>query len=104
MKISRDGKTYELTASELSLAWEEHQRKLWRYGIEDAIDRNSENLRFGSDYTMEDIINECMGEFDIDDDIYSYADEKNYDSIVFDVAESNDVWVDGPSEEDDYDD
>lgn len=103
MKITRDGKTYELTASEIAMAWEEHQRKIWRYGIEDAIDRNSENLRFGSEYTMEEFVDECMDEFDIDDDLYSYADQKNYDKIVFSVAEINDVWVDDPGEEDDND-
>ena len=103
MKITRNGKTYELTASEIAMAWEEHQRIIWRYGIEDAIDRNSENLRFGSEFTMEEFIDECMEEFDIDDDLYSYSDEKNYEEIVFDVAEINGVWVDDPGMEDDDD-
>ena len=31
--------------------------------LEDAIDRNSENLRFGSEFTMEEFIDECMEEF-----------------------------------------
>lgn len=94
MTITRDGKTYELTGAEIAMAWEEQQRKIWRCGIEGAIENNSENLRFGTEYTMEEFVNECMEEFDIDDDLYSYADEKNYEEIVFSVAESNGVWVD----------
>lgn len=100
MTISRDGKTFELTASEVAMAWEEHQRRIWRYGIEDAIERNSENLRFG-ECSMEEFIAECMEDFDIGDDIYAYADEKNYDSIVFDVAESNGIWVDAKEDNED---
>ena len=103
MKISRDGKTYDLTASELAMAWEEHQRKIWRYGIEDAIERNAENIRW-TDYTMEEFIEECLEQFTIDDDLYSYAEEKNYEDVVVNAAELNDMWIDDPDEEEDEDD
>ena len=103
MNITRDGKMIELTESEIALAWEEHQRKIWRFGIEDAIERNSENLRFGSEYTMDEFIDECMDEFSIDDDLYSYSDEKNYEAVVFDVAESNGVWIDSNEDEEECD-
>ena len=104
MMITRDGKTYELTGAEIAMAWEEQQRKIWRCGIEEAIENNSENLRFGTEYTMEEFVNECMEEFDIDDDLYSYADEKNYEEIVFNVAESNGAWIEDPVEEENEDD
>lgn len=103
MKITRDGKVYDLTSAEIAMAWEEHQYGIWRRGIEDAIERNSESLRFGTVFTMDDFIGECMEEFHITEDIYTYAEEKNYDGVVFDVAELNEIWVNDPDEEDDED-
>lgn len=92
MKITRDGKTYALTANELSLAYEEVRHQNWRVGIADAIERNCTNLNFGLDYTMDEFIDECIDKIE---EGYYYDDEDEwYDEIVFDIAESLDVWED----------
>ena len=99
MQITRDGKTYTLTPSEVALAWEEHQLQMWRSGIEDAIERNADSLRFGENFTMDEFIEECMSSFDLDGDFY--AEQEKYDEVVFDTAESNDVWKDTDEDDDD---
>lgn len=96
MKITRDGKTYELTANELSLAYEEVRHQNWRDGIEEAIDRNSENLTFGLDYTVDEFISECIDK--IEEGYYDEDEEEKYDEILFDMAESLGVWEDDDDE------
>ena len=100
MIITRDGKTYQLTANELQLAYEEYLNSYCRGMIEDAIDRNAENLRFGADFTMDEFIDECMADLNNDDWI---AEQERYDDVVFNTAESNDVWVDDPDEDEECD-
>ena len=97
MKITRDGKTYQLTGAELQMAYEEYLNNYRRGMIEDAIDRNSENLRFGTEYTMDEFIAECVDAMDDDDWI---AEEQRYDDIVAEVAQDCDVWFDGDEDED----
>lgn len=96
MKITRDGKTYELTANELSLAYEEVRHQNWRIGIAEAIDRNCANLTFGLDYTMDEFIDECIDK--IEEGYYDDDEDEWYDEIVFDMAESLDVWEDDDDE------
>ena len=91
----------ELTQNEMSLAYEEIRHSTWEFCIREQIENNSENLRFTDGYTMDEFIGECM---DAMEDAY-YADDydEKAEEIVFDVAESNDIWHDG-NEEDDEDD
>ena len=96
MKITRDGKTYALTANELSLAYEEVRHQNWRVGIADAIERNCTNLNFGLDYTMDEFIDECIDK--IEEGYYNDDEDEWYDEIVFDIAESLDVWEDDDDE------
>jgi hypothetical protein len=96
MKITRDGKTYELTMNELSLAYNEVLHQNWRIGIADAIERNCENLNFGLDYTMDEFIDECVDK--IEEGYYDEDEEEKYDEILFDMAESLDVWEDDDDE------
>jgi len=102
MKITRDGKVYELTANEMSLAYEEALRTIWRDSLNDAIERNSENLRFGEEFTVEEFVNECMEE--MEDKWYADDWDERCDEVVFDIAQSYEVWADDPNEEDDGDD
>ena len=93
MKISRDGKLIELTAEERRLAFEEERAEIWRNEIEAAIDRSEDNLRFGTEMTREEFAGECIeeiGEELFDDE----AIEAKFDEIVFNAAESMDVWHD----------
>lgn len=93
MTITRDGKIYALTASERAMAFEEELReRLWS-GISCAVDDNSENLLFSDSYTEDEFIDDCVDEawerFERD-----RGDFMDYDDIVFDMAESNDIWRD----------
>ena len=99
MKITRDGKTYELTATELQMAHNEVVRMNWRSCLDSVIEHNAENLRFNDDYTLDDFIKECMDH--MEDKYYGDDYEDPFEDIVFDVAESNDIWVDDTDEGDD---
>ena len=91
MTIVRDGKTYELTQTEMIKIYDEIRLEAFRRGIGYAVDDNVDNLRFTDGYTMEDFIDDCVAEVyeRIDNDRKDYDD---YDAIVFEVAESNNVW------------
>jgi len=93
MKIVRDGKTYELTANEMSLAYEEARKQNMRDGIIWSIERNSENLVFDPDEcTMDEFIDECVDR--MEEGYYSEDEDEKYDEVVFDMAESCGVWRD----------
>ena len=93
MKIVRDGKTYELTANELSLAYEEARKQNMRDGIIWAIERNSENLVFDpEEYTRDEFIDECVDR--MEEGYYSEDEDAKYDEVVCDMAESCGVWRD----------
>ena len=102
MTIKREinGETVEieLTQNEMSLAYEEVRRNTWEACIRDQIDNNSENIRFTDGFSLEDFVAECM---DVVDDMY-YADDydEKAEEIVFDQAESNDIWYDGEDDDD----
>ena len=99
MKISRDGKIIELTAEERRLAYEEERAEIWRNEVEAAIDRSEDNLRFGSEMTREEFAGECIEE--IGEELFGEAlIEAKFDEIVFDTAESMDVWHDNDDEYD----
>lgn len=89
MKITRDGKTYELTPGEIKLAGEEYLRNFWRNEIAKAIDRNSSRLSFGLDYSCDEFITACMkiAEEDYNED----NDVEHYDEVVLDTARVLDV-------------
>lgn len=89
MKITRDGKVYELTANEMNLAYNEMLHEHWRTAIAYAIDRNEANLSFGLDYTRDEFIQECLDK--IEEGYYCDDDDEKYDEIVLDVAEWMDV-------------
>ena len=98
MKITRDGKTYELTMNEMDMAYREVLFNNWRYGILDAIDRNSENIRFGEEYTQDEFVDECVER--IEEGYYDEDEDEKYDEILFDMAESLGVWHDDNEEDD----
>jgi len=100
MKITRDGKVYELTANELSLAYNEMLHENWRCNVADAIDRNESHLAFGLDYTMDEFIQECVDK--IEEGYYGDDDDEKYDEIVFDMAESMGVWQEDEEDDDDF--
>ena len=83
------------------LAWEEHQMNLFRSGIEYAIERNSENLRFGEEFTMDEFIAECMESLNLEGD--PIDEERKFDDLVCDTAYYNECWVDDDECEDDDD-
>lgn len=96
MKITREINglevKIELTANEMSLAYQESLRTIWRDTIKHSIEMNSENLRFTEDFDKEDFVSECMEEMEG----RYYADDwdERVEEIVFDVAEVNDIWED----------
>ena len=93
MEIEREGNTYELTPGEKEKCYEEVREDKWREQIGYAIEDNIDNLRFSDGYPMKEFINDCVKELKerIDDDRNDY---EKYQGIVFNVAESNDVWED----------
>ena len=82
----------ELTANEMSLAYQESLRSIWRDTIKHSIEMNNENLRFSNHYTVENFIDDCMEE--MEDRYYADDWEERVEEIVFDVAEVNDIWED----------
>lgn len=92
MTINRDGKSYDLTSDELKQAYEEYRKKKWDDGICRAVADNIENLCF-DEITCGEFVIECLEEIEnrLNADRDDYED---YDDIVFDIAESNKVWID----------
>jgi hypothetical protein len=105
MKITREinGETVEieLTNNELNLAYEVMKRMIWKTNLEDAIAKNSDNLRFTEFATREDFLAECMDE--MEDRHYADDYEEECDEIVFDMAETDGIWIDDPEYDDDED-
>ena len=93
MEIEREGNTYELTPAEKEKCYEEVREDKWREQIGYAIEDNIDNLRFSDGYPMEEFIDDCVKEIEerMNDDRNDY---EKYQEIVFNVAESNDVWED----------
>ena len=93
MTITREGNTYELTPAEKGKCYEEVREEKWREQIGYAIEDNIDNLRFSDGYPMEEFIDDCVKEIEerMNDDRNDY---EKYQEIVFNVAESNDVWED----------
>ena len=104
MRITRDGKDYELTMNELNLAYNEMRRITWRQCIEDAIDRNMDNLRFDDDFSRAELVEDCMDR--MEDWFYDEDFDDRFDEILFDTAEWEGIWTDGDDddEEEDEDD
>lgn len=106
MKIKREinGETVEieLTRNEMSLAYEEIRRETWEFCIREQIDNDAGNLRFTDDFDKDDFIGECMEE--MENQYYTDDYDEKAESIVFNVAEMNDIWVDDPDEDGDDDD
>lgn len=94
MTLTKDnGETVTLSPQELSLIDEYRQTVLWRYGVEDQIAQDEDNLCFDR-ISKEEFIEMCL------EDIISgfmsdnpYA-EPEYDSVVFDMAQSEEMWRD----------
>lgn len=93
MVIKRGGTSYELTNGEKYACYDEVQEEKWREQIGYAIEDNLDNLRFSDGYPIEEFIDDCVKEIKerMNDDRNDY---EKYQEIVFNVAESNDVWED----------
>ena len=93
MKITRDGKTYDLNINELSLAHDEMRRIIWRANMDDAISRaeSDGNLRYGC-MTRDEFLDECVTDMEA---LYGNEDwDERCDEVVFDNANSDNIWVD----------
>lgn len=99
MKITRDGKTYELTRSELCLAYEEEKRNIWRGYFSDTIEDNTDNLRFGDLMTMTEFAQELMEKMEEEHGCDAWEDE--CDEVFQDLADEYECWYE---EEDDAED
>ena len=83
-------------AGSMALTWNEvmqfmkyFREREWRDCIKDTISNNEENLCF-DEMTEDEFVGECIATLD---DMYSELKlDPDYDSVVFDVAEDNDVW------------
>lgn len=97
MKITRDGKEYELTMNELNLAYNEMRRITWRQCVEDALDRNIDNIRIGDDFSREEFVDECLEK--MEDRFYDEDFDDRFDELVVETAEWNDVWMEDVDDE-----
>lgn len=104
MKITRDGKTYELTMNELNLAYEEMRRITWRQCMDDAIDRaeSDGNLRYGVLMTRDEFLDECVDDLAAQYEIEDW--DERCDEVLINNAQCDGIWVDEPWEEDEEDD
>jgi hypothetical protein len=93
MEIKREGNTYELTPAEKEKCYEEVREDKWREQIGYAIEDNIDNLRFSDGYPMEEFVDDCIAEI-LDRMEKDRNDYEMYNDVVFNVAESNDVWED----------
>ena len=103
MKITRDGKTYDLTINELNLAYEEMRRITWRECMDDAISRAEcdGNRRYGCLMTRDEFLDECVEDLA---DLYEIEDwDERCDEVLFDNAQSDGIWVDETWEDDEDD-
>ena len=103
MKITRDGHQYELTINELNLAYNEMRRITWRQCMDEAISRAEcdGNLRYG-EMSRDDLIDECVDDME---GYYGCEDwDERCDEVLYDCANSHDIWVDDPWEDEEEDD
>ena len=101
-KITRDGKTYDLTTAEMRMIWKEHQLNLWRHGIAKAIDRNAPALNFGLDFQCDEFIKACV---ETAEQYYKEQnDAEHYDEVVLDTAQELGVANEGYRYDDDEED
>ena len=100
MKITRDGKTYELTINELNLAYEEMRRITWRQCMDDAIERaeSDGNLRYGVLMTHDEFLDECVEDLATKYEVEDW--DERCDEIIYDNAQISGIWVDESWEED----
>jgi hypothetical protein len=96
LKIKCEGKEIELSDHDMALIWTAHTLKMWKNQIEDAIDRNKDNIIFPDENRRQTFISECVDATAL---AYIIDDEHDkFDEIVFDIANSDGLWSESEAE------
>ena len=102
MKITRDGKQYELTTDEIERAYNEMRSRIWRERMDEAIKRaeSYDVMRYDS-MSRNDLLNECTKI--VEDRSWIQDWDVECDDVLFWYARKHNVWCDDISEDEEED-
>jgi len=87
----KNGEVVKFDPMEIAFLSHECQKLHWHSELEKEIEQNSENIDF-SEMTVNELIDYCIKDMDERWKNNTLEDEPDYEGIVFDGAQENNIW------------